>query len=65
LVAAVGPRKHFGAVVRREDDDRVIGYTHVVEMLQQQTHVVVELRHAGFLDPVVGFVVLHRAVLLR
>src|SRR5262245_58740835 len=59
------PREHLRAVIRGEDDDRVVGLADVVEMLQQCADAVIQLRHTGFLETVVGLAVLHRAVFLR
>src|SRR5262249_51406402 len=63
--AAVRPSEHLGAVVRREDHDRIVGLADLVEMLEQGADAVIELRHAGFLETVVRLAVLHCAVLLR
>src|SRR5262249_681304 len=60
--ATIRPSEHLGAVVGGEDDDGVVGLADVVEMLQQRAYAVIELRHAGFLETVVGLAVLHRAV---
>src|SRR4029077_3020413 len=63
--AAIRPSEHFGAVVCREDDDRIAGLADVIEMLEQRADAVIELRHAGFLETIVRLAVLHGAVLLR
>src|SRR4029434_9231916 len=62
--AAVGPGEHFGAVVRGEDDDRIVRFTPVVQMLQPRVDTVVQLRHSGLFEAVIRLSVLHRAVLL-
>src|SRR5215510_2015880 len=63
--AAVRPSEHLCAVVRGENDDGVAGLADVIEMLEQGADAVIELRHARFLETVVGLAVLHRAVLLQ
>src|SRR3954452_17831919 len=60
--AAVRPSEHLCAVVRREDNDGVVGDPYVVDMLQQGADTVIQLRHAGFLKTIVRLAVLHRAV---
>ena len=62
--AAIRPGEHLGAVVGGEDDDGVVGFADVVEVLEQGADAVIDLRHAGFFETVVGLAVLHRAVLL-
>src|SRR5206468_5593015 len=47
--SAIGPGEEFGAVVRREHDDRVVILAHVLELLHHEANVVIELGHAGFL----------------
>ena len=44
--AAIGPRKGFGAIVGRVNDDGVVGDAEVVEQLQQLADVAVGLHHA-------------------
>src|SRR5262249_41844809 len=63
--AAVRPGEHLGTIVRREDDDGVVGFAHVVDVLEQGADAVVQLRHAGFLKAIVRAVVLHRFVFVR
>ena len=49
----------------REDDDGVVGLADVVQVLHDGADGVVQLRHAGFLQAVVGLAVHHRLVLRR
>src|SRR4029077_10042107 len=63
--AAVRPGEYFRAVVGAEDDNGVIGFADVVQVLQQGADAVVQLRHAGLFQTVVGLAVLHVLVLLR
>ena len=46
----VRPCEDFGAVVGREDDDGVLVDAHVLQLLHHDPDVVVELRHASFVD---------------
>ena len=48
--SAIGPGEEFGAVVGREHDDRVVVLAHVLELLHDQTDIVIKLGHAGFLN---------------
>ena len=52
--AAVRPAHHLGAVVRRVDDDGVVGDAEVVELLQQLADVAVVLDHAVGVDAEAG-----------
>ena len=63
--AAVGPSEDFRAVVGGEDDDGVVGFADVVQVLQQRADVVVQLRHAGFFDVVIALVIHHRLIFCR
>ena len=56
--AAVRPGEDLGAVVGREDDDRVVGLADVVKLFEQFADVVIYLRHAGFFQAIVRLVVL-------
>ena len=49
-LSAVRPGEDLGAVVGGEDDDGVVVDAHVLELLHHEADVVVELRHAGFVD---------------
>src|SRR5262245_49358051 len=49
--AAVGEGEDLGAIVGGEHDDGVVGLSHVVDLLQDVPDVVVQLFHAGFVDP--------------
>ena len=40
----------LSAVVRGEDDNRIVQFAHVLELLQDDADVVVHLLHAGFVD---------------
>ena len=46
--AAVGEADCLGAVVGGEDDDGVVEFAHVFELLEDEADVVVHLLHAGF-----------------
>ena len=46
--AAIGVADRLGTVVGGEDDDRVVQFAHVFELLEDVTDVVVHLLHAGF-----------------
>src|SRR5262245_15434948 len=46
--AAVGKGEDLGAIVGGEDDDGVVGLSHVVDLLEDVPDVVVHLFHAGF-----------------
>src|SRR5438552_10767066 len=48
--AAVRKGNRLGAIVRREDDDGVVEFPHVLELLEDVADVVVHLLHAGFVD---------------
>jgi hypothetical protein len=47
----VGKRNRLGAIVAREGDDRVVKLAHVFQLLEHDANIVVELLHAGFVDP--------------
>ena len=44
----IGPGKELGAIVGGEQNDGVVVLTHVLELIHQDAHIVVELRHTGF-----------------
>src|SRR5580704_1293437 len=46
-VSAVGPSEVFSAIVGGDDNDRVVGDAHVLELFRHLTDNVVELGHAG------------------
>src|SRR5262249_35774044 len=48
--ATVGEGGRLGPIVSREDDDGVVGLSHVVDLLEHEADVVVHLLHAGFVD---------------
>ncbi len=48
--AAIRVGEGLGAVVGREDDDRVVELAHVLKLLQHVADVVIHLLHAGFVD---------------
>src|SRR5262249_38720221 len=48
--AAVGEGYRFGTVVGGEDDDRIVSLAHVVELLEDESDLVVHLLHAGFVN---------------
>jgi hypothetical protein len=54
---AIRPGEHFSTIVGGEDDDGVVGNTHVIQRLHQGTNAVVKLRHPGFFETIVGLVV--------
>ena len=64
-LSAVRPGEDLGAVVGGEDDDGVVVDAHVLELLHHDADVVVELRHAGFMDGPAVLGVAHRLVLRR
>ena len=64
-LSTIGPGEDFSAVVGGEDDDGVVVDTHVLELLHHQTDVVVELRHAGFVDGPAVLRVAHGFILGR
>ena len=64
-LSAVRPGEDFGAIVGGEDDDGVVVHAHVLELLHHDADVVIELRHAGFMDGPAVLGVAHRLVLRR
>ena len=44
----------FGAVVRGEDDDRIVSHAEIVDLLQQVTDVAIELDHPVRVQAVPG-----------
>ena len=64
-LSAIGPGEDLGAVVGGEDDNGIVVDTHVLELLHQQADVVVELRHAGFMDGPAVLSIAHRLVSWR
>ena len=64
-LSAIRPGEDLGAVVGGEDDDGVVVDAHVLELLHHEADVVVELRHAGFMDGPAVLGVAHRLVLRR
>ena len=64
--AAVGEGDRLGAVVGGEDDDGVVEFTHVFELLEDEADVVVHLLHAGFVDaPVLAALLAQHGHVLR
>src|ERR1700722_1087187 len=65
--AAVREGDGLSAVVGGEDDNRVVGLPHVVDLLENEADVVVHLLHAGCVDaPVLAAgLTHHRHVLVR
>ena len=49
-LSAIWPGEYLGAVVGSEDHDGVVIHAHVLELLHHHADVVVELRHAGFVN---------------
>jgi len=64
-LSAVRPGEDLGSVVGGEHDDRVVVDAHVLELLHHQADVVVELRHAGFMDRPAVLRVAQRLILRR
>ena len=64
-LSAVRPGEDLGAVVGGEDDDGVVVDTHVLELLHHDADVVVQLRHAGFMDGPAVLRVAHLLILVR
>src|SRR5262249_55178848 len=62
---AIRPGKHFRTIVGSKDDDRVVCLAHVIQVFQQCTDVVIQIRHPGLLETIVGLAVLHRLVFVR
>src|SRR5262249_12951298 len=48
--AAVREGDRLSAVVGGEDDDRVVGLPHVIDLLEHEANVVVHLFHTSFVD---------------
>src|SRR5262249_27430630 len=48
--AAIREADRFRTIVGGEDDDGVVGLTHVIELLEDVADIVVKLLHAGFFD---------------
>src|SRR5208337_5074317 len=62
-LTAIGPGKHFGAVVGGEHDDGVVVLTHVFQLVHHDADVVVHLGHAGFFFRPTVLSVAHRFIL--
>src|SRR5437764_13651166 len=45
--STIGPGEEFGSIIGGEDDDGIVVKTKVLELLHDQTDVIVELGHAG------------------
>src|ERR1700733_2017675 len=64
-LAAVRPRKDFGPVIGREDNDGVVILPDILELLHDQADVIIQLSHAGFLFRPAVLRVAHRFIFWR
>jgi hypothetical protein len=48
--SAVGPGEKFCAVIRGENHNSIVVDAHIFELLHHEADIVIELRHAGFMD---------------
>ena len=53
------------AIVGGKDNNGIVGDADVIQMLQQRTDVIIQLRHTAFFEAVIAIGVHHRLVLLR
>src|SRR5262245_48070760 len=63
--SAIGPGEDLSAVISGKDDDRVVRFTHVFDVLEESADAIVKLRHAGLFETIVRLAVHHRLVLGR